>query len=194
VASANSVGRASGTRLEFGLRDLFVVFLKAGFAFGGGVAILSVLEDELVGRRKLLEKSEFYAVYAVGRVTPSGTMTALAVAYGHRFHGVLGGLVALTGLLLPALTITIGAAFAYVSLGQGALIAAIGAVLAPAAIALVAAAALKLGRDVLHQRAALVIALAGFALALFAQMNPALVLLAGGAAGALSLSPTRPTE
>jgi chromate transporter len=181
---------AARAQADFGLRELFVVFVKAGLAFGGGVAILSVLEEELVRRRKLLDKAEFYGVYAVGRVTPSGTMTALAVAYGHRFHGVLGGVVALAGLLFPALTITIGAAVVYTSLRQGgALIALIGSILAPAAIALVTTAALKLGRDVLRQRVALVIALAAFASALFSHANPALVLLAGGALGAWLMPP-----
>ena len=73
-----------------GLRDLFVIFLKAGLAFGGGLGILAVLEDELVTKRKALTREEFLTVYALGRIVPSGTMTALAAAFGTRFGGAPG--------------------------------------------------------------------------------------------------------
>jgi chromate transport protein ChrA len=42
-----------------GLKDLFVIFLKAGLAFGGGLGILAVLEGELVTKRKALTREEF---------------------------------------------------------------------------------------------------------------------------------------
>ena len=176
-------------RVTLPLSVLFRIFLRAGFAFGGGVAILAVLQDELVDRRKLLSKQEFFGIYAVGRITPSGTMTALAIAYGHRFHGFVGGLVAIAGLFSPALGITLGATWAYASLHNSSLMTAASAILAPAAIALVVAAAFKLGSDVMKQRIPVLVALGAFAASLVGHVNPALVLLAGGALGAWLLSP-----
>ena len=61
---------------------------------------------------------------------------------------------------------------------------------APAAVALVAAAALKLGRDVVRTRIAGAIAVLAFAAALFTHANPALILLLGGTVGALLMSPS----
>src|SRR4051812_14640421 len=94
-------------------RDLFIIFIKAGLAFGGGLGILAVLEDELVSKRKVLSKEEFLADYALGRIVPSGTMTALAVGFGYRFGGWLGTVLALIGLVLPAFVITIALTIAY---------------------------------------------------------------------------------
>jgi chromate transporter len=168
-------------------RTLFEVFLRAGFAFGGGVSILGILEEELVQSRKLIEKREFMAIYAVGRIVPAGTMTALAIAYGHRFRGFFGGLVALLGLLLPGISLTLGATFAYGLLQHSPLLPAVTAVLLPAAVALVAAAALKLGKEVFGRKIPLVIAGASCALGLATEVNPALLLLGGGLAGVMML-------
>jgi chromate transport protein ChrA len=61
-----------------------------------------VLEAELVSRRRLVSREEFLTIYGVGRIVPSGTMTALAVAYGYKFGDMLGTIVALSALALPA--------------------------------------------------------------------------------------------
>jgi chromate transport protein ChrA len=61
---SNSEGRRprmgeqrSVARLKHG--ELFLIFLKAGLAFGGGLGILAVLEEELVTRRRLVSREEF---------------------------------------------------------------------------------------------------------------------------------------
>jgi chromate transporter len=175
-------------------RTLFQVFLRAGCAFGGGVSILGILEEELVRARGLIDKREFMAMYAVGRIVPAGTMTALAIAYGHRFRGFLGGLVALAGLLLPGLSLTLAATLGYARLQHSSILPAFIAILLPAAVALVATAALKLGHEVFGQRGPLAIALGALAVGLATDLNPALVLLGGGLVGLLVLraSPERP--
>jgi chromate transporter len=90
--------RQRGTRFTRG--ELFLIFLKAGLAFGGGLGILAVLEDELVYKRRAVTKEEFLTIYGIGRIVPSGTMTALAVAYGYKFGGLSGTVIALTALSL----------------------------------------------------------------------------------------------
>jgi hypothetical protein len=80
-----------------GLKDLFVIFLKAGLAFGGGLGILAVLEGELVTKRKALTREEFLTAYALGRLVPSGTMTASGRRLRSASLGVPGSVVALGG-------------------------------------------------------------------------------------------------
>ena len=94
-------------------RALFGIFFKAGLAFGGGLGILAVLEQELVTRRRAVGREEFLRLYGLGRIVPSGTMTALAVAYGYRFAGLPGTVIALTALVLPALVLTVALTAAY---------------------------------------------------------------------------------
>lgn len=171
------------TEKTLGFRELFWIFFKAGLAFGGGLGILAVLEDELVSRRKVVSKEEFLANYALGRIVPSGTMTALAIAYGYKFKGWLGTVVTLVGLALPAFIITVGLTAAYVFLKGSQFLELLPYTLLPAALAFIIIAAVKLGKDVFKPSLELVIAGLAFGLAFFLNFNPALLLLGGGILG-----------
>jgi chromate transporter len=166
---------------------LFSIFLKAGLAFGGGLGILAVLEGELVDKRRAVTKEEFLTIYGIGRIVPSGTMTALAIAYGYKFGGLSGTVIALTALSLPVFVLTIALTVAYHYLRNSRVFDLLPVTIMPAALALIVVAALKLGKDVFRPSRDLVIAGVAFALALFLRLNPALILLAGGVLGAFIL-------
>jgi chromate transporter len=167
--------------------ELFLIFLKAGLAFGGGLGILAVLEDELVDKRRALTREEFLTIYGIGRIVPSGTMTALAVAYGYRFGGLPGTVIALAALSLPVFVLTIALTIAYHYLRNSRLFDLFPVTILPAALGLIVVAALKLGKNVFHPSRELIVAGVAFALALFLRLNPALILLAGGVLGAFAL-------
>jgi chromate transporter len=162
---------------------LFLIFLKAGLAFGGGLGILAVLEEELVTRRKAVSREDFLTYYGISRIVPSGSMTALAVAYGYRLGGFLGTVVALTAMVIPALVLTVLLTMLYQVLRDTNMLAWLEVSVLPAALALILAAAIKLGKDVFRPSAEFVLAAAAFAAVFFLKWNPALVLLAGGLAG-----------
>jgi chromate transporter len=163
--------------------ELFSIFLKAGLAFGGGLGILAVLEEELVGKRHAVTREEFLTIYGMGRIVPSGTMTALAVAYGYKFGGLSGTAIALAALSLPAFILTIALTIAYHYLRNSRLFDLLPVTIMPAALALIIVAALKLGKDVFRPSRELIVAVVAFALAFFLRLNPALILLAGGVLG-----------
>ena len=167
--------------------ELFLIFLRAGLAFGGGLGILAVLEDELVDQRRAVTKEEFLTIYGIGRIVPSGTMTALAIAYGYRFGGLSGTVIALTALSLPVFVLTIALTIAYHYLRNSRIFDLLPVTIMPAALALIIVAALKLGKDVFRPSVELIFAGVAFALALFLRLNPALILLSGGVLGAFAL-------
>ena len=177
--------RQRGARVTRG--ELFSIFLRAGLAFGGGLGILAVLEEELVDKRRAVTKEEFLTIYGIGRIVPSGTMTALAVAYGYRFGGLFGTVIALAALSIPVFVLTVALTIAYHYLRNTRLFDLLPVTIMPAALALIIVAALKLGKDVFRPSRELVIACSAFALALFLRLNPALILLVGGALGAFVL-------
>jgi chromate transporter len=165
-------------------RALFGIFLKAGLAFGGGLGILAVLEQELVTRRQAVYREEFLRLYGLGRIVPSGTMTALAVAYGYRFAGLTGTAVALTGLVLPALVLTIALTAAYGLLRQQQWpLELLPVTILPAALAFIVVAGVRLGRDVFRPSRELLLAAAAFAGAAVLHLSPVVLLLGGGVAG-----------
>jgi chromate transporter len=164
-------------------RDLFWIFLKAGLAFGGGLGILAVLENELVTRRKAISREDFLAYYGIGRIVPSGTMTALAVAYGYRLGGFGGTVIALLAMVIPAFAITVVLTILYAFFKDANLLPWLEVSVLPAALALILAAAIKLGKDVFRPSLELVLAAAAFAAVYFFKVNPALALVAGGLLG-----------
>ena len=166
-------------------RELFVIFMKAGLAFGGGLGILAVLEEELVTRRGALNREDFLTYYGIGRIVPSGTMTALAVAYGYRLGGFWGTVIALTAMVIPAFVITVLLTLLYQVLKATNFLGWLQISLLPAALAMILAAAIKLGKDVFQPSLELLLAAAAFAAVFFFDLNPALVLIAGGLLGIL---------
>ena len=165
--------------------ELFTIFLKAGLAFGGGLGILAVLEEELVTRRKALSREDFLTYYGIGRIVPSGTMTALAVAYGYRFGGFWGTVIALTAMVIPAFVITVLLTILYEVFKDTNFLAWLEISVLPAALAMILASAIKLGNDVFRPSAELILAALAFASVFFFDLNPALVLVGGGFLGIL---------
>jgi chromate transporter len=165
---------------------LFCIFLKGGFSFGGGPGIMAALEDELVEKRRLVTREDFLATYALGRIVPSGTMTAMAVAYGYRFGGWLGTLAAITGLVLPALSLTVVLTAAYVYLQSGLVLRLLSATLLPSALAFIVVAALRFGKGVLRPSFDLLLAIAALVGALVWDVHPSAIMLLCGAAGAIA--------
>jgi chromate transporter len=185
IQASDVVRDAPGAHGHVSLAALFWIFCKAGLAFGGGLGILAVLEDELVARRRAVAREEFLALYGMGRIVPSGTMTALAVAYGYRFGSWLGTVVALAALVLPAFVLTVALTVAYDALQGSEVLALLPESVLPAALAFVAVAAVRLGKSGARPAGGLVLAVAAFLASAVLRLNPALLLLAGGAAGLL---------
>lgn len=173
----------AGPRLKS--REIFGIFFRAGLAFGGGLGILAVLEEELVTRRRLVTREEFLTQYALGRLVPAGTMTALAVGFGQRLGGFRGSAVALAALVLPAFASALALTLLYERLRDGALLEWLPVSLLPAALAFIATAALRMGREVAKPGIGLVLAVATFGCASALDWSPILLLLGGGVAGAL---------
>jgi chromate transporter len=168
-------------------KDLFVVFLKSGLAFGGGQGIVAAMQHELVRNRNLLTREAFLEMYALGRLAPAGTSASLAVAIGYRFGGLLGTVVALVGLLLPGVILTILLTAAYAALQGSTLLDMLSATFLPAATALIVLATMGFGREVFRPSLDLVIAAAALAGVLVFGIHPAILLLGGGVVGILAL-------
>jgi chromate transporter len=170
-----------------GLWGLFVLFLRAGMIFGGGLACTAVLLQDLVERRKAITRSHFLALYGLARLIPSGTTTALAVGLGQLFGGVPGTVVALLGIALPSLIPTVALTVFYESVRGSPWLDLLPVTLLPAAVALLASAVLSLGKEVARPTLEPVFAVVAFAGALALGINPGVLLVLGGLLGALLL-------
>ena len=86
--------------------NLFFVFFKVGlFSFGGGYAILPLMQHEVVDVNKWISFKEFMDIVAVSQITPGPISINLATHVGYRIGGTLGSTIATTSVILPSIII-----------------------------------------------------------------------------------------
>lgn len=85
------------------LFNLFFTFFKIGtFTFGGGWAMISIIEREIVDKHRWLERESFLDLLAVAQSLPGILAVNIAVAIGDKLEGGKGSLVAALGTILPS--------------------------------------------------------------------------------------------
>ena len=95
------------------LLDLFFTFARiGGLTFGGGYAMLPMLQKEVVEKRKWATEEEIMDYYAIGQCTPGIIAVNTATFVGQSTAGIAGGIFATLGVVFPSLIIiTLIAAF-----------------------------------------------------------------------------------
>jgi chromate transporter len=176
-----------GSDRTVSLADLFKLFIKVGLSFGAGTGMSAVLQDELVRKREAMPRGEFMALFGLARLVPSGSTTALAVAVGYRYQGWLGTVVALAAMILPGLALTLALTIGYTLLAGTRAFRVLNLTLTPAALAVVVVSAWSLGREYVSPSLELVLIVAAAAAVLVFDLNPSLVLVAGGVLGAVAI-------
>jgi chromate transporter len=85
---------------------LMLTMLKIGlFTFGGGYAMLALLENEFVSKQKWMEKDEFLDMAAIAESTPGPIAINAATYIGYKQFGILGSVFATVGICLPSFLI-----------------------------------------------------------------------------------------
>ena len=88
------------------LLALFLTFLKIGaFTFGGGYAMLALLENEFVGKKKWLTQAEFLDMTAIAESTPGPIATNSATSIGYRIAGIAGAAVSTLAVCIPSFVV-----------------------------------------------------------------------------------------
>lgn len=86
--------------------DLFLTFAKMGaITFGGGMAMLPILQREIVEKRHWATEEELADYYAIGQCTPGIIAVNTATFVGQKRGGILGGITATLGVVFPSLII-----------------------------------------------------------------------------------------
>ena len=86
--------------------DLVVTFAKVGvMTFGGGYAMLPILQREVVENKGWATEEELMDYYAIGQCTPGIIAVNTATFVGRKHKGILGGILATLGMVFPSLVI-----------------------------------------------------------------------------------------
>ena len=93
---------------------LFKVFFKIGlFTFGGGYAMLPIIQKEIIEKHKWISEEDMLDIVAIAESTPGPIAINAATFVGYKTAGVLGALFATVGLAIPSLVIIYLISFAY---------------------------------------------------------------------------------
>ena len=85
---------------------LFFIMLKIGlFTFGGGYAMIALLENEFISKRRFMQTEEFSDMVAIAESTPSPIAINAATYIGYQQNGVLGSAAATIGVCIPSFVI-----------------------------------------------------------------------------------------
>lgn len=88
------------------LLDLFLTFARiGGLTFGGGYAMLPIIQKEVVEKRKWATEEEVADYYAIGQCTPGVIAVNTATFIGYKNKGIIGGIIATLGVVFPSLII-----------------------------------------------------------------------------------------
>ncbi len=99
------------------LLAMFWTFVKIGlFSFGGGYAILAMIQQEVVARHGWLTPSEFTDVVAISQMTPGPIAINAATFIGYRRAGIPGSLLCTFGVILPSLILMLAITLTYLKL------------------------------------------------------------------------------
>ncbi len=86
--------------------QLFLTFAKVGvMTFGGGVAMLPILQREIVDNKGWATENEMTDYYAIGQCTPGIIAVNVSTFVGQKLKGISGGIVATLGMVFPSLVI-----------------------------------------------------------------------------------------
>jgi chromate transporter len=162
------------------LRTAFLYWLKLGFiSFGGPAGQIALMHAELVERRRWISEGRFLHALNYCMLLPGPEATQLAVYIGWLLHRTRGGIIAGVLFVLPSLLILIGLSWIYLAYGHLAVVSGIMNGIKPAVVAIVLAAAWRIGSRTLRNGVLIAIACAAFvAIALLGLPFPAIVLAA----------------
>jgi chromate transporter len=172
--------------------ELFWAFIVIGATtFGGGYAILPVLDRELIKKRGWLTTDEVMDFYTIAQITPGVIAVNIATFTGCKRGGAIGGATATFGLILPGVCLMLVVSlfvkrFAEYPVVQHAL-----AGIRLAVCALILDTTIKLLKGFFKDYKAIILCVAAFVLSAVFSISPVYVVLGAGLAGFLLYTPWR---
>jgi chromate transporter len=164
--------------------ELFIVFFRMGaFTFGGGYAMLPILQKEIVEKRKWATDDEIIDSYAIGQCTPGIIAVNTATFIGYKRKGLLGGIWATLGIVTPSvIIITIIATFFQHFQDYEVVQHAFGGIRI-VVVALIVQAVIKMWQQSVKNWIGIILFITSFVLIAFASLSPVFVILLSAITG-----------
>lgn len=164
------------------LFDIFWSFLKIGaFTFGGGYAMIPLIQHEVINNRRWLSEREFVDLLTIAQAAPGPIALNTAVFVGYKERNYWGALAAVMGVVIPSFLIILVVAIFFNNIRDNAWVDAAFRGMRPAVVALIVAPIVGLAKGM---HAALIAVAVAVAVAVwYFGISPILFLIAGAIVG-----------
>lgn len=163
---------------------MFWTFIKIGlFSFGGGYAILAMIQQEVVTRNAWLTPEQFADIVAISQMTPGPIAINAATFIGFRRYGIFGSLLCTFGVILPSLILMSIITISYLKLRSKPWFAGIFKNLRLLSLGLIAAAMIMVGKGAFPDLFSWIIFLVCFGIIWRWKTNPIYVLMGAAVIG-----------
>lgn len=168
------------------LLDLFIAFFKIGaFTFGGGYAMISVIEQEVVTKKNWLSETDFVDMLATVQSLPGPISINSSVYVGYKQRGIIGAIVAAIGTALPSFFIILLLAIVFTDVQDHPTIEKIFKGIRPAVVALIVAPLIRIAKKTGITYQNVIIPVAAALLVWQLGVSPIYIILAAAAGGLL---------
>lgn len=164
--------------------SLFTSFAKIGlFTFGGGYAMIPLIQNEIVKKRGWVAENEFLDLLTLAQSAPGAISINTSVFVGYRLNGIKGALASISGIVLPSFVIILVIAMFFSSIRDYPAVEAIFKGMRPAVVGLIIAPILSLSKGLGGVR--LLLAVVAAVAAWYFGFSPVYLIIIGAVGGIL---------
>lgn len=166
--------------------ESFGIFFKIGaFTIGGGYAMVPLIENEIVTKRKWIAQEDFIDLLAISQSAPGILAVNISIFIGYKLRGIRGSIITSLGTILPSFIIILAIALFFHSFKDNPIVERIFKGIRPAVVALIAAPTFTMGRSAKINRHNLWIPVVSALLIWLLGFSPIWIIIAAGVGGFL---------
>lgn len=162
------------------LWEMFLTFFRIGaFTFGGGFAMIPIIQEEIVEKRKWINEEDFLDTISIAQSSPGPIAVNISIFIGYRIKGFKGALICTLGAVLPSFFIILLIAMSFSKFKDNKILEKVFAGIRPAVVALIFSAVYTLSyRSHFHYKGLIVAVIAALVIVVF-NINPIYLILTG---------------
>ncbi|NLY19171.1 MAG: chromate transporter [Clostridiaceae bacterium] len=169
------------------LKKLFLIFFKIGaFTFGGGYAMLPLMQKEVVDRQKWMKEEEILDVFAIAQSVPGVIAINSSIFIGKRVAGTSGAISAALGVILPSFTVILVLASLLIKHRDNEILDKIFTGIRAASAALILLAAIKMAKKAVTNKWGAIIAIIAFTIIVVFDVHAIWAVIIGASYGIIN--------
>jgi Chromate transport protein ChrA len=164
--------------------QLFSIFCKIGlFTIGGGYAMVPLIENEIVSKRKWIEQDDFLDLLAISQSAPGVFAVNISIFIGYKLRGLRGSIATTLGAVLPSFVIILAIAMFFSNFKENQVVERIFKGIRPAVVALIAAPTFNMAKSARINRYTIWIPIISALLIWLLGFSPIWIIIGAGVGG-----------